>query len=414
VGLWDTAALRCRRAESRRRLRDFDGAHADVNEALRLFPRYTDALMSRALSFLDSSSNGGGSTVEHYDAARVALEAVLAVDRGLIGIDRLLIAAASREHREREHVIHEEQSARILKGSTRICQAWRQTGSCRANGPREPLSDRSCAERVPESASGYCECSGVAALVLPLRVQSSDCGHEPFTCGHACARAFAEAKSTATTATEEESTAGGDDNNNHMIEKEEDEEWTEAGYWGWEANGDAAGATEDPFRWVTSTDHYSVLALPIDFTPDELKRAFRQASKRYHPDKQEGSNAAFQRIASAHATLGDVALRDQYDRGDDLPKETPEHPSFAEDVERKYFPERFDFHPFGDPWEGKRKREENTEKRQVEQRQRLEDHEAKKAQIMAENAAAQAERNALREAERWAHEEAVVEQESEL
>ena len=40
------------------------------------------------------------------------------------------------------------------------CVSWRQTGGCDPNGSREPWSDKSCDEAVPDGASGYCECQG--------------------------------------------------------------------------------------------------------------------------------------------------------------------------------------------------------------------------------------------------------------
>ena len=44
----------------------------------------------------------------------------------------------------------------------------------------------------------------------------------------------------------------------------------------------------------------SVLQVPLDFTRDELRRAYRSASLAMHPDKHGGSDAAFQRVAEAH------------------------------------------------------------------------------------------------------------------
>ena len=63
-------------------------------------------------------------------------------------------------------------------------------------------------------------------------------------------------------------------------------------------------------------DHYAVLGVPCDFVADELKRAFRTASLRAHPDKKGGSEAAFQRAVAAHAALADGAARRAYDAGE--------------------------------------------------------------------------------------------------
>ena len=44
-------------------------------------------------------------------------------------------------------------------GATRFCRAWRQTGSCAADGEREEEKDASCSEATRNGQSGFCECS---------------------------------------------------------------------------------------------------------------------------------------------------------------------------------------------------------------------------------------------------------------
>ena len=46
----------------------------------------------------------------------------------------------------------------ISKYRTDSCIAWRQTGGCKPDGPREPGSDKTCTDSIPYGASGYCEC----------------------------------------------------------------------------------------------------------------------------------------------------------------------------------------------------------------------------------------------------------------
>ena len=43
---------------------------------------------------------------------------------------------------------------------------------------------------------------------------------------------------------------------------------------------------------------------------------FRAASRLAHPDKNDGSTAAFERVSAAHDCLGDPEKRAAYDRGD--------------------------------------------------------------------------------------------------
>ena len=40
------------------------------------------------------------------------------------------------------------------------CVAWRQTGGCNPDGPREHGSDKTCYAVIPDGSSGYCECQG--------------------------------------------------------------------------------------------------------------------------------------------------------------------------------------------------------------------------------------------------------------
>eukprot|EP01048_Picozoa_sp_COSAG05_P007722 COSAG05_NODE_553_length_8711_cov_165.199257_4_plen_228_part_00 len=95
-----------------------------------------------------------------------------------------------------------------------------------------------------------------------------------------------------------------------------------------------------------------------DFTEAELKRAYKTMSKKSHPDRNGGSNTMFQRVASAYETLRDPAKRRLYDLGDEVKREIKrdgsEGAAFEEVTEREYFPERFGFEPFGDPFERKR------------------------------------------------------------
>jgi hypothetical protein len=60
------------------------------------------------------------------------------------------------------------------------CHAWRQTGACRATGPREPGNDKACAAVIQPGWSGFCECTSGARL-------GADCGHRAASCAEACA-----------------------------------------------------------------------------------------------------------------------------------------------------------------------------------------------------------------------------------
>ena len=138
------------------------------------------------------------------------------------------------------------------------CVAWRQTAGCSADGDREPAADRTCAERVAESASGYCECGGGRRVPRP-----PGCG-------------------------------GG----------------------GGGGGGGASFRCED--ECSRGEDLYEMLGLSEGATEAALKRAFRQMSLRLHPDKQRGAGretaaARFQEVRYAYDLLSDPGRRALYD-----------------------------------------------------------------------------------------------------
>lgn len=59
-------------------------------------------------------------------------------------------------------------------------------------------------------------------------------------------------------------------------------------------------------------DHYAVLGVAKNATPDELKKAYRKLASQHHPDKG-GDTAKFQQIQEAYAVLSDTEKRQQYD-----------------------------------------------------------------------------------------------------
>jgi len=116
---------------------------------------------------------------------------------------------------------------------------------------------------------------------------------------------------------------------------------------------------DDASKLANEPNHYAVLGVSLDFTPEELKRAYRSASLKYHPDKKTGSQDAFARIALAHSVLGNKEQREEFDIGKSIPAsyatqediKTGLGPFLAEEVEDNYFPESKPFWPFGDPFE---------------------------------------------------------------
>src|SRR5690349_12470862 len=68
---------------------------------------------------------------------------------------------------------------------------------------------------------------------------------------------------------------------------------------------------------MADKDYYDILGVKKSATDDEIKKAYRNLAKKYHPDKNKGDKAAeakFKEISEAYAVLSDKEKRDQYDR----------------------------------------------------------------------------------------------------
>lgn len=68
----------------------------------------------------------------------------------------------------------------------------------------------------------------------------------------------------------------------------------------------------------TAKDHYNILGLSHKATQAEIKSAYYNLSKVYHPDKNQGSPTAaikFRDITEAYEVLGNVRMRRLYDKG---------------------------------------------------------------------------------------------------
>ena len=68
---------------------------------------------------------------------------------------------------------------------------------------------------------------------------------------------------------------------------------------------------------MAEKDYYELLGVKKTASDAELKKAYRELAKKYHPDKNKGNKEAetrFKEISEAYAVLSDADKRAQYDR----------------------------------------------------------------------------------------------------
>ena len=77
------------------------------------------------------------------------------------------------------------------------------------------------------------------------------------------------------------------------------------------------GAGDENAMKQARRNHYQILEVPHAASPDEIKKAFREKAKRFHPDRQSGGEAEeeFKKLNEAYDCLGDSDKRLEYDRG---------------------------------------------------------------------------------------------------
>ena len=67
---------------------------------------------------------------------------------------------------------------------------------------------------------------------------------------------------------------------------------------------------------MNNTDLYETLGLDKNASQDDIKKAYRKLSKKYHPDinKEPGAENTYKKVQDAYETLGDEKKRASYDQ----------------------------------------------------------------------------------------------------
>jgi DnaJ family protein B protein 4 len=67
------------------------------------------------------------------------------------------------------------------------------------------------------------------------------------------------------------------------------------------------------FSQNNEESHYATLGIAETASPEEIKKAYRSLSLKYHPDKNPSGQEMFQKISSAFEVLGDAEKKKEYD-----------------------------------------------------------------------------------------------------
>lgn len=95
---------------------------------------------------------------------------------------------------------------------------------------------------------------------------------------------------------------------------------------------------------VRDDDYYSVLGVPRNATPAQIKQAFRKLARQYHPDVSKAPDAAarMKAVNEAYSVLSDAEQRAAYDAGGRRAADTPPPGAGADPRRRRFEDSAFD------------------------------------------------------------------------
>ena len=65
---------------------------------------------------------------------------------------------------------------------------------------------------------------------------------------------------------------------------------------------------------MTKRDYYDILGISKNASDDEIKKAYRKAAVKHHPDKEGGDESKFKEVSEAYEVLKDSSKRQRYDQ----------------------------------------------------------------------------------------------------
>jgi molecular chaperone DnaJ len=114
-------------------------------------------------------------------------------------------------------------------------------------------------------------------------------------------------------------------------------------------------------------DLYKILGVPKTSSADQIKKAYRDAAFKYHPDRNPGDKVAeenFKKINAAYSVLGDSTKRAEYDQFGSDGFATNQRSAYGNQTNNQYGQS-----PYGEDFWGWYEQQTNAQRQQRQYRQ---------------------------------------------